>query len=154
MPFPQHDRRVVRVADPAPAAAVQRPSEPAETFSPGIYEHITEFHGRPVRDFDPDVGIPDVAEVTYRLSLDWEAAEKGVTFDSIFQAYVNAPNASESVGLVIGSWDNPTENSAKGVVKAIASAGDKLGGLISFSEMVTVPNGTKISPPLLVGEGF
>jgi len=113
-----------------PAARVEQSSTPAETFSAGVYENVTEFHGRPVRDFDPAVGSTDPAEIISRLHLDWDAAEKGATFDSVFQTYVSSPNASESVGLVIGDWGHCAEgDSAEGVIKAIVAAGDTLRGL-------------------------
>ena len=33
-----------------------------------IYEHVTEFAGHPVRDFDPAVPLEDPANTAYRLS--------------------------------------------------------------------------------------
>lgn len=104
----------------------RQPGRPGAKFLVGINENITEFYGMPVRDFDPAVGIAEPAEVIYRLSLGWDADDKGVTFDGTFQAYVNSPNASKPVGLVIGNWGHG--DGAEDVVKAIAAAGNKVEG--------------------------
>ncbi len=114
---------------PNPTVSVEKPRGATKHFSPGINENVKEFYGRPVRDFDPGADSIDPAQFIYRLALDWDAVEKGAKFDDIFQAYMNQPNASDSVGLVIGDWGHAAEESAKGVITSIVSAGDKLAGL-------------------------
>jgi hypothetical protein len=40
-----------------------------------IHEHASEFAGRPVKDYDPKIGLTDPTAFGYRLSIDYDAAK-------------------------------------------------------------------------------
>ncbi len=95
-----------------------------------ISEHIEEFAGRPVRDFDPDEGLTDPAKTAYRLALTYDAAEDGATMNALLDRMLEDPACGQVEALVIGNW-NPIENEsgAAEIIAALAAGSDRLTGL-------------------------
>jgi hypothetical protein len=87
-----------------------------------IYEHATQFAGKPVVDWDPDQGIRDPLNILYRISLTWEESEGGQSWTDRFAAFLDDAAASRAVGLVVGFWGEDVEP----VIEAVAAARDRL----------------------------
>lgn len=95
-----------------------------------IYEHITEFAGLPVVDWEPDSGEPITSDRLYRLRVDYDEATQGIHWTDMFDRFLAAPNSGATAGIVIGTWDTMTEGeSSARVVEAIASAYERLPNL-------------------------
>jgi hypothetical protein len=101
-----------------------RPARHAEKEDEvGVYEHLTEFAGRPVRDWDADGGIRDAAGTAYRLSLSYDEADNGATLADKLGAFLADPNAGQVEALVIGSWNAADAGeSSEPIVEALAAA--------------------------------
>jgi hypothetical protein len=86
-----------------------------------ISEHITEFAGLPVRDFDPDGDPPaDPGAVAWRLSVDWDAGADG--FEERFAALVDRPWADRIRAIVVGMWgEGNDEDPAVDLLREAAS---------------------------------
>ena len=49
----------------------------------GIYDNLSEFKGRPVRDWNAAGDVRDPQGAAYRLAVSWDEAEKGTTTNAI-----------------------------------------------------------------------
>jgi hypothetical protein len=95
-----------------------------------ISEHDEEFAGLPVRDFVPGEPLDDPAGTAHRLALGYEDADRGMTFEGLWNEFLGDPASGRTVALVIGSWDpHDSSTSAGEVVAALADASDRLPGL-------------------------
>lgn len=102
--------------------------------SMAIYDHITEFMGQRVQDWEPGDPVADPEGTAYRLSVDWDEAEEGVEWTAKFAAFLDDPSSREVTGLVVGPWGQVAtgEASSGPVVEAIAAARDRLPRLRSL----------------------
>lgn len=94
-----------------------------------INENLTEFAGKPVRDYDPSKGLKDPASTSYRIRLDWDAHEEGLRITDLLSKFLQEPGAREVESLVIGAWDFESSENSSGIVELIAAAKDTLSGL-------------------------
>ncbi len=62
-----------------------------------ISEHAEEFAGHPVRDFESGESLIDPAGTAYRLILDYDAAERGVSFESLWNEFLRDPASGQVV---------------------------------------------------------
>jgi hypothetical protein len=115
-----------------------------------IYEHTTEFAGKPVVEWTAGIGISDPTGTRYRITLTCEEAEPPKdwkqTIAGLFSrraapppppkmqwgdklaAFLEDPAASQVTGLVVGAW-GPTfedENGSRSVVEALVAARERL----------------------------
>jgi hypothetical protein len=98
-----------------------------------IFEHATEFAGKPIEDYDPAVGTDDPVGVCYRLRLEWDDADEGHTWASRLEAFLADPRSTHVTGLVVGAWGTVAEGTdADDVVKALVAARDRLRNLRSL----------------------
>lgn len=90
-----------------------------------IREHVSEFAGLPVREYDPDEGITDPEGFAYRLSVDHDAFTSGERLTGRLARMLEDPAASRVRALVIGAWEDVFSSmSTSDLVKAlVASAG-------------------------------
>ena len=96
--------------------------EPLQTSG----EHVTEFFGRPVREYAPDGGVP-TGHVAVRIGCDWDSQE---AFPDRLADLLEDPAAEGIVALVVGPWGAAFEGgSSEGVVEALVAARDRLPGL-------------------------
>lgn len=98
----------------------------------GFREHIREFAGLPVRDYDPDAPIAYPEGHAQRLSLTWEPAdEQGRTFDGLLGPFLNDPRPQRVRALIIGAWENVVDSSidSSAIIAALAEARDLLPNL-------------------------
>jgi hypothetical protein len=98
-----------------------------------IYEHITNFAGKPVKDWDQQSRIQDPENVCYalRLSHDEARGEESRWTDK-FAAFLDDPSSSRVYGIVVGSWGAPgamSEEPSAFIVEALVAARDRLPNL-------------------------
>jgi hypothetical protein len=88
-------------------------------------EHVEQFAGKTVVDWDPEVGIENPDTTIYRLSLSYDEWRDTSWTDS-FAVFLDDSAASASTGLVVGAWNFEEENEAERIVEAIVAAREKL----------------------------
>ncbi len=90
-----------------------------------ISEHIQEYAGKPVGDWEAE-GF-DAKNTLPRLALSYEDYESKQTWVEVFKKFLDHPDAAEMTGLVVGVWDYESSNDLIApVIAAIAEAKDKL----------------------------
>ena len=95
-----------------------------------ISEHAEEFAGQPVRDFESGESLIDPAGTAYRLILDYDAAERGVSFESLWNEFLRDPASGQVVALVIGSWNQlDSDITSESIIAGLADASDRLPNL-------------------------
>ncbi|HEY0605709.1 MAG TPA: STM4015 family protein [Herpetosiphonaceae bacterium] len=94
-----------------------------------IGEHVTQFAGLPVIDWEPGTALS--ANTIPRLSLSYETAESGQRWVDLFAALLNDPAAAALPGLVVGFWDESgaSEDPSASVVEALVNAHQSLPNL-------------------------
>ncbi|HEX2909503.1 MAG TPA: STM4015 family protein [Chloroflexia bacterium] len=95
------------------------------------YEHITEFSGLPVVDWEPDMPLEEASRKAYRLSLSWEETEQKVRWTDKLAVFLSNPASREVIALLVGPWGEVAtgEDDATRVVEALVSARDQLPAL-------------------------
>ena len=122
-----------------------------------IYEHITEFAGKPVVDWEPGTPLSDAATVAYRISISWDESEEGRRWTDKFASFLDDPASAQVTGIVVGPWEHVgsgDEPVADRIVAAIASARDRLpalsalflGEIISEESEISWIEQTDVSP--------
>ncbi len=95
-----------------------------------IHENLSTFYGMPVEDYQPSAGAAQVSRTAYRLRIDWEKYEEGITFADLFDQYICDQHVTNTQALVIGDWGGTAEgNESDAIVEALVSARDKLPNL-------------------------
>jgi hypothetical protein len=97
-----------------------------------IYEHITEFAGKRVLDWEPGTALRDPEDVVYRLSISWDESEAERRWTDKFASFLDDPSSGRVTGIVVGPWERAFEREEAGsrrIVEAIVSARDRLPGL-------------------------
>lgn len=96
-----------------------------------IYEHATEFAGKPVMVWETGARLADPAFYAYRVGLSYEESEHGAGWEEKFNAFLAEPGAGEVEALVVGMWYDPSEGSldSGATVAALAAAADRLPSL-------------------------
>lgn len=105
-----------------------------------IYENLNEFAGRPVKDFDPEVGLADPKGVAYRIRLDYDESDGGGKWLDKFAALTASPEARELEALVVGTWEDVSSGTGSvAIVEGLAAARDKLPGLrhLFFGDIIS-----------------
>jgi hypothetical protein len=97
-----------------------------------IDDHLTEFAGKPVADWDPDVAIADPKGTVYRISIDYDESEEGLRWTDKFEQFLADPAAQRVTGLVVGAWGEVWDNDSVPVVEALVAARDRLPALRSL----------------------
>jgi hypothetical protein len=92
-----------------------------------IYEHITEFAGKDVIDWETGDALDKPEQHNYRLSLDYDEAEEGGEWPDKLAAFLDEPGVERVTGLVIGPWEETYQpGGSNGVVEALVAARDRL----------------------------
>ena len=96
-----------------------------------ISEHAEEFAGKPVREWEPGQAIADPAGSAYRITLTYEEAENGTTWQEKFDDFLSQPAASEVTAFIVGLWGDTSDGELKAdtVVEALVAARAKLRNL-------------------------
>jgi Leucine Rich repeat len=104
-----------------------------------IEEHVTEFAGKPVVDWDPQVGLTDPEGTIYRVGLSYDEAEGGQRWTDKLAGLLADPAVGRLGGLVVGYWDIlGQEGTSAPVVEALVAARDRLPQLraIFFGDII------------------
>src|SRR5262245_56937456 len=94
-----------------------------------LYQHIKNFAGKPVENWDQQSRIDE--NTYYALRLSFEEGDEGQRWTDKFAAFLDDPSAHRVSGIVIGDWgqsSTPDETSAF-VVEALIAARDRLPNL-------------------------
>jgi hypothetical protein len=85
----------------------------------GIHQHVGELQGKPIEEYDPEVGILHPTDIAYRLSIDYDSE---YTILDLFSKFAADPNAGKVTHLVFGLWNNDGCGSSEELVEAIVNA--------------------------------
>ncbi|MEN8220505.1 MAG: hypothetical protein ABFS56_29980, partial [Pseudomonadota bacterium] len=105
-------------------------------------EHETKFHGLPVVDFNPQLGIENPTTKVYRVSYDYEQETK---LKDILEKFLNDPRVTEVPALVIGDWEDAYENSPDYLLQQLIEQHDKLPKLKALFVGDMIPEESEIS---------
>lgn len=96
-----------------------------------LYEHITEFAGHPVTDWEKEKGITNSIKAFYRLSVDYEEAEAGIRWADKFDQFLGDPKSHQVEGIVVGTWNmgESVDQDSSLVVAALVKAASQLPNL-------------------------
>ena len=98
-----------------------------------IYEHEKELFGKPVKGWQPGMALDDPSGTAYRIALEYEEAEAGVTWEGRFNEFLSMPGSSSVTGIVVGVWGDPSPlGDSSSVVKNLTEASAKLPALRSL----------------------
>ncbi|NNJ26245.1 STM4015 family protein [Alienimonas chondri] len=88
-------------------------------------EHVTEFFGLPVQEYDPDKGIS--GDDAVRIGCDWDSQEG---FADLLASLLEDPEAARITALIIGPWADAFEGgSSEATVEALVASRDQLPNL-------------------------
>jgi hypothetical protein len=95
-----------------------------------ISEHVEEFAGLPVQEFVSGETETVSASTAYRVTLDYDAEESGVTFYSLLNDFLETEGADQVVALIIGAWNqSDSQLDSSDIVAELAAARDQLPAL-------------------------
>jgi hypothetical protein len=94
-----------------------------------IYEHLTEFAGLPVVEWEPDTGAAITSDTAYRLSISYEEAEEGQQWNDKLAALMDDPGAGQVAGLVVGPWGMMSDQHTGVILEPLVAARDRLPAL-------------------------
>ncbi len=101
-----------------------------------FYEHITDFAGLPVVDWERETGIADPTGALYRVSLSYEEEEGGMRWTDKFAGFMDDPAVESIPGIVVGQWGTEAygrgDISSAPVVEALVAARDRLPNLTAI----------------------
>lgn len=95
-----------------------------------IYDHVTEFAGKPVIDYDPEAGIHDPEKYHYCIGFGYDAYEAEEPLTNRIAAFLSEPDVDNITGIVIGAWEEVGTGRGSGpIVEALVAAKQKLPNL-------------------------
>jgi hypothetical protein len=90
------------------------------------YEYGTQFAGKTVVEWDPEMGIYDTVQTIYRISLTWDDSEAGERWTDRFSRFLDDPASSGVTGLVVGYWGGWGQDSSQPIVDALVAKRERL----------------------------
>src|SRR5688572_17786496 len=95
-----------------------------------IDDHAHESFGKPVKEWLPGMPIDDPTGKAYRIAIEYDEAEKGVTWEARFSQFLSLPASSSVTSIVVGMWGPPDPlDDSSSIVKLLSQAGSKLRAL-------------------------
>lgn len=95
-----------------------------------ISESTEVFAGKPVKEYDPEVGLADPSGTAYRIHIDWERYEDDESAPELLEVLVEDPNAARLEALVFGDPGGTAEGNDSGpVVEALVRSKERLPAL-------------------------
>jgi hypothetical protein len=91
----------------------------------GIHNHTEIFQGKPVTNYDKNIGVADSINTVYRLWSDYDAAEDTL---ALLEHFLADPNAIKVTSLIIGVWSYESESNQP-LVELLTSSSHKLPNL-------------------------
>lgn len=111
-----------------------------------ISEHLDEFAGLPVADFDPEEYLETPDERAWRLSINYDESEEGKSFGDKLAALLDDPRSKEVVALVVGCWESAWEGTdSSELIESLVSARDRLPNLRALFVGDIISEETEIS---------
>jgi hypothetical protein len=89
-----------------------------------ISQHLTEFAGKTIREWESGVPITDTETMLYRVALSWDESEADEEWTDKFAEFLDDPNSKNISGIVVGTWGFQVDSSR--VVEALVSARERL----------------------------
>lgn len=105
-----------------------------------INEHITDFMGKEIVEFEPGMIIEKPESTAYRVSLSYEETEDEVQWADKFSSLLDIDGSDKITALVIGTWaDVATGDSSDPVIEALVAARARLPKLtmIFFGDIIS-----------------
>lgn len=95
-----------------------------------VYEHTQELFGKPVEEWRPGMSLDDPAGTAYRIGLEYDETEAGVTWEQRLEEFLSLPGSSSVTSLVVGLWGEPAPlDDSSSIVNALTKARDRLPAL-------------------------
>ncbi len=94
----------------------------------GIHGHTEIFQGKPVVNYDTNIGIADPIDTAYRLWFDFEAEENTL---ALLEHFLADQNAVKVTSLIIGVWNYECESNQP-LVELLTSSSHKLPNLLAL----------------------
>ncbi len=90
-----------------------------------IHEHTEIFQGKPVTNYDKNIGIADPINTVYRLWSDYDTEENTL---ELLEHFLTDQNVKKVTNLIIGTWSYESESNQP-LVELLTSSADKLPNL-------------------------
>ena len=103
-----------------------------------LYENLTEFSGKPVKDFDPDEGLDSPSKSACRIRIGYD--DQGELWADKLAELLKDPAAGKIEALVVGAWEDVcTGTESTAVVEALTAARDTLVNLkhLFFGDIIS-----------------
>ncbi|MBX7223564.1 MAG: STM4015 family protein [Blastocatellia bacterium] len=94
-----------------------------------IGEHTSVFGGKSVVDWTPGTPLTNPEDTCFRITLWYEASEKGEEWTDLLAKFLEDPAAGRVYGIVVGSWSDMWEDAAIPGLEALVAARDQLTSL-------------------------
>jgi hypothetical protein len=91
----------------------------------GIHGHIENFQGKPVVNYDKNIGIADPIDTVYRIWFEYESEDSIL---SLLEHFLVDSNAMKVTSLIIGVWNYECESN-QSVVELLTNNSHKLPSL-------------------------
>ncbi len=94
-----------------------------------INEHLLEFAGRTVHDFD-DYGIKDPKSEAYRISLSYEEYnDDGLYWEDKLDRFLEHARSGSAEAIVVGAWEDVGSQDSEFIVELLVDRKDQLPNL-------------------------
>ncbi|MCE5279449.1 MAG: STM4015 family protein [Planctomycetaceae bacterium] len=95
-----------------------------------IHDHEEFFADLPVRNFNDQEDASVGASFAWRIALDWQQVDDGMTFEGVFDSFLMKRGADQVTALIIGDWGHAGEGDAsKEVIDHLVKASKRLGAM-------------------------
>lgn len=106
-----------------------------------IHEHLREFGGRRVVQWEPGETLPNPEEAICRIAVSWDESEAGTPWTTKLTQFLADPASGQVRGLVIGAWEGVSYNeddTEQGIIEALVAARERLPNLdtLFFGDIV------------------
>jgi hypothetical protein len=89
-----------------------------------VNAHLQTFLDKKIQDYSPETRIFDPSQSAYRVSVDYDSAEEGMSVASILDQLALDPKAGEIKELIIGAFDYESSESTEEIVGRLAELKD------------------------------
>ena len=97
-----------------------------------IGSHESYFAGLPTRRFNSQEGIRNPEGEVYRLTLDYDDQDDGLTMSDLLTDFLEDPGAAKVKALIMGMWGYESDDAPDEVVQQLVAAKSKLPALKHF----------------------
>lgn len=95
-----------------------------------IGEHIEEFAGYPIFEWNPEETLDDPENTLVKISVNWDEVDEGLTWVDRFVEFLELPEAAVVPGIVVGAWEEMAEGgTTESIVQMLVNAREQLKAL-------------------------